>query len=455
MSSVRITARILSLVARLLGRPSGADAEILGRFVRNSSFQLTTSLVSTGAAFLQTLLLARYLGVEGYGLLALLMTYFQFVGQFVSFNMWEVVTKYGAEFMVAGKRKELLAATKLGYAAEVVAGALTGLICVWGSTLAVDAFFHAPTATSLIVAYAPIILFTFIDNTSNAILRIHAQFKIMALRDITFAFFRLASLVGVLLVSPGLRQVITVLLLNALALTLLNVVLSFRLLSCSPQEFYRARLTMLLPHRRALLSFVVNNYFSQCWSMIIGSADVLFLGYFRNPGEVGLYRMGKNFFNLLMRLVEPFYMVIYPDLAKLWASMHYSSFLGLVKRSSILVAAIVTPLALSVIILIPYVLKYAVGSEFLDAVEPTRILICGAWVAAVFFWTRPAVLAMDKAHIPAIINFFNMLLVLGLSVLMVPWYGVVGTALVYGIPILFGNLLVGFCVYRTYRFVTA
>jgi O-antigen/teichoic acid export membrane protein len=148
-------------------------------------------------------------------------------------------------------------------------------------------------------------------------------------------------------------------------------------------------------------------------------------------------------------------MVIFPDLAKLWADQRYDSFLRLVKRGSLLVAALVTPLALAIIVLIPHVLCYAVGSKFLDAVEPTRILICGAWMAAVFFWTRPAVLAMDKAHIPTIVNFFNMLLVFSLSLLLVPRLGATGTALVCSTPIIFGNLLVGLCAYRNYRLVTA
>jgi len=449
MSTVFLRFRLA--IERLRGSSTVSHEEGLGRFVKNSSFQLTTNLVTSGAAFIQTILLARYLGVEKYGVLALLMTYAQFVGQFVSFNTWEVVTKYGSDFMVAGRRDKLLAAVKLGYLAEIAAGGVAVVVCMAGSGLASRELFHAAGLEMIVLVYSPVLLFGFMDNTSNAILRIHSQFKTIAVRDIVFAFFRLFSLLAVLLLSSSLLSVVLVLLLHGLVLTIFNFLLGFRLLKCSLLELVQTKLKVLLDHRAAIRSFVVNNYFSQCWTMIIGSTDTLFLGYFRSTTEVGLYRMGKNFFNLLARFIEPFYMVIYPDLAKLWAAKRYSSFLGLVKRGAILVTAVVTPLVLLVLFLIPTIITYAVGTGFLDAVDLSRVLICGAWVAAVFFWTRPAVLVMEKSHIPTIVNFFNMLVVIGLSLLVVPRYGALGTAVVYAVPIVFGNVLVGFYAYRTYR----
>lgn len=423
---------------------------IFGGFVRNSSFQLATNFATMGAAFLQTLLLARYLGVENYGILALLMTWTECVGQFVSFNMWEIMTKYGSDFVVSNKRRELLALTKFAYLAELVTGILAGCICLGAASIASRLFIQAPAGTTLFILYIPILVLNFLDNTSNAILRIHARFKMIAARDICIVFSRLLTLWIILSFYPTLTNVLLVLLFYSVLLTLFNLILSARILPFSWSDLVSVKISVLKEHRRGITAFMRNNYFSQCWSVVLANSDVLFLGYFRGPGDVGIYKMGKNFYNILVRFVEPFYLVIYPDLAKLWVSRSYAYFFELIKSSTVLLASIFVLLTLAVTLCVPYFIRFSVGLQYMNAVLPARLLLCGACIAGIFFWTRPAILAMGKTHIPTIVNFLGMVLVILLSFFIIPLYGATGTAFIFVVPIILGNVTISFYVYRAY-----
>jgi O-antigen/teichoic acid export membrane protein len=225
-----------------------------------------------------------------------------------------------------------------------------------------------------------------------------------------------------------------------------------KLLRITPKELIMPRtLSLLKSDKQEIKKFIINNYLSQTWSMVIANIDSIFLGYFRNTTEVGFYRMSKNFYNLISKIIEPFYIVIYPELTKLWSLRSFDGLSSLLKKSTMSIIILSTPLLLGFVLFTSALIQITVGKSFLQSVTPTRILIFGAWVTAIFFWTRPTILAMGKSHIHPIVNFFNMVLVIALSFLLVPRYGFIGSAWIYVLPIVIGNICVAFFVLKTYR----
>jgi O-antigen/teichoic acid export membrane protein len=161
--------------------------------------------------------------------------------------------------------------------------------------------------------------------------------------------------------------------------------------------------------------------------------------------------MGKNFVNILARVVDPFYTVIYPDLVSARAKMNYKNVLSLIKKGTAAVAMLVTPLAVIILIGTPYILKFAVGKNFIGAAAPARLLVSGAWFAALFFWARPALLAMGKARTQTVVNFFIMLIYIIAYLIIIPQCGIIGAAGVYCAVLMLGNIIVALIVYRHSR----
>jgi O-antigen/teichoic acid export membrane protein len=426
------------------------------RFLRNSSFQFSANIVITGLSFAQTIILGRYLGPDKYGLLALIVTYINLVSQFFSFSMWEIVIKYGSDFLVASKNKEFLAIVKFGYVADSLAGILAFCASILLARFAAVNFFHRTDMELLIYLFTFTIFMTFLDNTSNAVLRVHNKFAWIAVRDIIINILKFISLWIVLLLSLGLKGVILTMLTYCLLVSIINLIMTFKIMKTNPIKLIMyEKLSLLANYKQDMKKFIISNYLTNNWVMVLANIDTIILGYFRNITEVGYYRMSKNFVNLLARMIEPFNIVIYPDLSKLWASKSLAQFKNLLKKSTITVLILVMPIALFIILFITQILQITVGASFIPAVASTRLMVLGALIAALFFWTRPTILAMGKPHIPAWVNLISVFLVIGLSILIVPLYGFLGSAGIYIVPILFGNLSVAFFVHKTYRESTA
>ncbi len=64
------------------------------RLLANAGWLLTSDVVASGLGFTQTIILARVLGVEQFGVFALIQTYSTTVNQFVDSRVWEAVVKF-------------------------------------------------------------------------------------------------------------------------------------------------------------------------------------------------------------------------------------------------------------------------------------------------------------------------------------------------------------------------
>lgn len=419
------------------------------KFITNSSYQLLSSVVTTAAGFGQAIILGRYLGVYNYGVFALLMTYAQFINQFVSCNILEFVIKYGTDYSVNNENDKYLATVKVGYMVDAISGIAALLVMVIAAKPVSMYIFHSPTIAAYTSLYSCILLCSFIDSTSNGVLRIEGMFGFISLRDSIGAVSRLFFIWIMLLLGYGINGVIVALLVLSFIQMIVNMRTAFKQLGCSPIRLLLCSTVGLLEgHRKEMKVFIAHNYLTQCWAMVIANIDMIILGYYTAPSQVGLYRMAKNFVNILARVVEPFYTVIYPDLVKGWAEARYGNCLSLIKNGTAAVSVLVTPLAVLLVLGMPFVLKFAVGESFLGAVEPARVLILGAWFAALFFWARPALLAMGKARTPTVVNFVNMVIYLVASLIIIPQYGIIGAASTYCSLMIFGNIVIVYFVFR-------
>src|SRR3989304_7566805 len=68
------------------------------RLLSNSGWLLSANTVSLALAFVQGVIVARALGVERYGVLALITTYATTVNQFVDSRVWEAAIKFVTQY---------------------------------------------------------------------------------------------------------------------------------------------------------------------------------------------------------------------------------------------------------------------------------------------------------------------------------------------------------------------
>src|SRR5512143_1312193 len=104
------------------------DDPILGRVVRSSAHLLSTNSLSLALSFLMGLLSARLLGVEGYGLVGLVMGFASTVNSLLSFRMGELVVRYGGEYLERDEKDKLAELVRAAALAEAVVSLLAFLV---------------------------------------------------------------------------------------------------------------------------------------------------------------------------------------------------------------------------------------------------------------------------------------------------------------------------------------
>ena len=104
--------------------PSLQEDKLLAKLVRDSSYLLSSSVIASLIGFIQSLIVARYLGVARYGLLVLIFSYVNIVNQFFDFRIWDFITKYGAEYRAKGESGKCLATIKLGLGIDICTSAV-------------------------------------------------------------------------------------------------------------------------------------------------------------------------------------------------------------------------------------------------------------------------------------------------------------------------------------------
>ena len=103
---------------------------LFGRVLRNSAHLLSTNSVSLALSFLMGILSARLLGVQGFGLVGLVMGYASTVNSILSFRMSELVVRYGGEYLETGAKDRAGALVKASALAEATVSVLAFLFVV-------------------------------------------------------------------------------------------------------------------------------------------------------------------------------------------------------------------------------------------------------------------------------------------------------------------------------------
>jgi O-antigen/teichoic acid export membrane protein len=144
--------------------------------------------------------------------------------------------------------------------------------------------------------------------------------------------------------------------------------------------------------------------------------------------------LAKTFVSGFELISGPFYTAIYPQLSMMWSAHKIGEFKGFIKRVTGFMIIVAVPIALTFFILVPYLIKYVVGAEFMHTAGPARIMLFGIFIAMIFVWVRPAFLSMGRPGTLTLINLFNAAIMFALSLFIVPRFGYIGSAIMYIYP---------------------
>ena len=373
---------------------------IARKFVRDVGVLAIANGVAAVLSFTQTILVARWLGPELYGVAALVMSYPSLVYTFFDARSSEVSVKYLSEFHARGEHERVLAMCKLGYAVDVAIAAVAFVVVLLTAPWAARHIAHDPEAVGLIVIYAAALVPNALVGTASATLTTLGRFSLIAKINTLTTFLRMAVVLG--FVSTG-WQLSGVVWGNVIATVVSGLlygtcagVSTRRVWGGSP---FHGSWQALRGRRREISGLFVVNDLNVLLDMIPKYTDIIILGYFRGPTETGYYKLAKNLAGGLSNLVRPLQSVIYPKFARLWSTGLLEDFHRALYNCVVTIGIFLSSIVLVSILIIPSLIFYTLDASYSVAILSAQILLLVTGIRLVSFWIRPLYLVIGKIHI--------------------------------------------------------
>ena len=360
----------------------------------NISHLLTGNALTSLLGLVGFALTARALGPSEYGILALCFTYTSAVERLVNFQSWQPLIKFGAQ----SKSTETLASLlKFGLMLDVCAAATGWVIAValvwaFGPSLGISS-----EMSGLVILFCAILPFQ-VSGMPMAVLRLFGKFRTIAYGQVAAGIFRIGLCAIGFAIGGTLRDFVLIWMAAQIFGSLTVVFLS--LAELRRQGMLAGMLTAsvrgITAHFPGLWKFAISTNLSLTLRSSANQLDTLLVGYLVDPTAAGLYHIAKRIGRMALQIGDHVQAVLYPDLARAWASSAIEEFHRAVTQMRVLLLGFGILLVAGVYLAIEPVLRLAVGLEF-EAAGPLVVVQSIAVTMTLYGTvTRSALLAMGR-----------------------------------------------------------
>jgi O-antigen/teichoic acid export membrane protein len=375
---------------------------------------------------ISTTIAARTLGPAAFGILALVLTVGRVSERILRFESWQPLIRFAAQPDVERDPVRMSELMLYGLMLDVGSALLAALLTV-AVGYAIGPLIHlAPQDMRLVAIYAVAIAVN-VRGMPTAALRINGQFRTLAYVQL-FASSLQAGL-ALLAMFTGVGLLGFVLIWTAVDIidAALFVYMGFRTLRILdiPNPIFAARhgLAAKFP---GFMSFAWSTNISSTLRTFTQEADTLLVSIFAGTNAAGFYHIAKRFAKVGQQVGAMIQMVVYPDMAKLWASAQHAAFRRITARVQMVLAGAglgilgVTWLGGQLLI------RVAFGEEFAAAYP----LLLTQLVAVVLIMhaapSRSALLAMNQPRLVLVTAVIATALFFAVAFYALPRYGAIG-----------------------------
>ncbi len=408
---------------KLTSTSQSVKARLLTNSIFNSATWATTVIVN----LLAIPIMIRYLGVEGYGIYALLTGLVGYFG-LLDFGLVDGVTKYVAHHLELGHPDAAIGSINATLLLQMIAGGLGVLgLCVFNRQLI--HFLHVSPGLSQVASKGLYVsaggfLAEMLLNTYNATLKGLQRFDILAKTSMVFSFLTAVITVVTLLAGGKLLAVVIATVLMTIANFGVALILVHRHVPGYRLSFFGAR-----THFRSLFGFSAYVFVSRIASTLNSYFLQIVIAVILGPAAVTYFVVPMRMTSTLEAGFNSLVSVLFPHISALKAQGNMDSLRDLYSKSSKYTVALSTPVFLFVILFSRQILTVWLGADFSARAWPVlTFLSCasllGVWTmvpANTIYGTGDTKIAATFGSIVAGLNLL-------LSVFMTLHFGIFGTA---------------------------
>ncbi|MER3409101.1 MAG: hypothetical protein C4306_03140 [Thermoleophilia bacterium] len=377
--------------------------------------------LSVGLGFLGTLLAARQLGPQAFGLFSIVLVATGFLQTLLDLTAEEVLVKYGFQY-VAQERWGRLHRLFLGaFLVKVGGGLLAGLVLAALAPVA-DSLFggHDLLLPFLVAALLPLLQSP--EGVASAAVILRGRYDLrawllaasMGLRMIGLA---LGAGYGVLETVAGLvcAQAVATAVLGAVALA------TFR-------RFPKAEAEPLGRERRAVLRFVLHSSLATGVVSLRGALAPLLLGIVTKPVQVGYFRIAQAPQQGLASLSAPARLILLTEQTRDWARGETGAVFSGIRRYTVGAALVMAVLVPPVYAFMPELVRLLYGQSYKPASEAARLVLLAAALQFVVGWSKSFPVSIGRPGLRVLAHGVESVVMIPLVVVLGAQWGATGAA---------------------------
>jgi O-antigen/teichoic acid export membrane protein len=403
----------------------GNEARFAQR-LRNIGHLLAGNFASSFIGLIGFALTARALGPSQYGILALCFAYARGIERLVAFRSWQPLIKYGAEALHNEELEALKALFKFGLLLDIGTALLAWATAVLLVLVAGPQIGISEEASRLVILFCTVLPFQ-MTGMSVAALRLFDRYQVLAYAQVVGSGIRVLLCAIGLAANWGLTEFLLLWagtqILGSINMTVLAFV---ELRARGITDVMSAPLRGATKRFPGLYGFSVSSNLSLTIRASANELDTLLVGLLTDPASAGLYHIAKRIGRIAQQAGGQVQAVLFPDLARAWASNDLAAFRKMIAQAQLLLICFGVIALIVIAAAIDKVLELTAGPEFVAAGP----LVMVQMVAVIFILNATilysALLAMslERSALRSIfiaIAFFHLTLIL-----LVPTLGPMG-----------------------------
>jgi O-antigen/teichoic acid export membrane protein len=250
----------------------------------NAVWSIFLTIWQTGVTFILTPLLVAKIGTDHYGLFVLLMTISGFMG-IMNLGLGDATLRFVAHYYGKNDLEGINRVVSATFSVFILTGFLAWALLFWGAPTMVGLLSVAPAEKSLTVNLLQLVSISvglgFVGSAFSSIPRALQRYDISSRVQVAQSIFQAGGTVTILILSPGIHELVLWSVATALFTQILNVVIAKRLIP-------RIRLWPS-PNRRGLkevFGYGIYSFINHVLILVWGQADRLILGALVSPAAV-------------------------------------------------------------------------------------------------------------------------------------------------------------------------
>ena len=405
--------------------------DLIQRLIRNAGYLLSGNLAAAGLGLIALALMARALGPEQLGLLALIEAYVRVVDRLIRLEPWQALIKYGADALEGERPEDFRSLLKFGVLVDAGGALCSAAVAIGFVVLAGPWLGWSEQTVQMAAVYGASLLFQ-LAASPIAVLRLFDRFGMFAGLEVAVAAARVALFGIAFLAGAGLWTFLLLVIALAVAHNIALALIAWRELRRQGHAgFLRAGLAGIAMRFPKIWNFIWSLKASVLVRRSTGDLDTLLIGAFLDPGAVGLYHVAKRFGDATLKVGVPIQQVLFPDVARLWARREIRRLRRTVVQIDLITGGLAAGVLAGVALNVDLVLALTVGTQYVDAGILVVLQLIATTTALFGTALRPALLSMGlqvlllKIVIVATLGFYLTLLTL------LPMIGVIGASIAH------------------------